>query len=217
MTTKTRVVLVDDHHLVRESLQLYLESFDDIEIIGVVDAAETLFEQIEAWLPQVVVMDLLLPGGMDGIEATTLLKKRVPQTQVVILTAAADDARVVAGLRAGAISYVRKNAHLSVLLDAVRGAARGQSILEPQIAAVLLSDLANEKEEALSEREREVLRLLASGKTNKEIGEELHISGETVKSHVGNILAKFQLAHRTQAIVYALKKGILSLDEVDIS
>ena len=176
-----------------------------------------MFEQLKAWNPNVVVMDLLLPGGMDGIEATRRVRSGFPDTQVVILSAYSDDARVVAGLRAGAISYVQKNARLSILLEAIRGASKKQSFLEPHITKLLLDDIANRVEEPLSDRERDVLKCMASGKTNKEIGNELSISPETVKTHVGNILAKFQMAHRTQAIIYALKKGILSLDEVDIS
>lgn len=217
--TKTRVVFVDDHQIVREGLQHYLASFPDMEVVGIAHSGEDLLVHLETWLPHVVVMDLLMHGGMDGIEATKRVRQIAPHTQVVILTAYADDARVIAGLRAGAISYVRKNSDLSVLLNAIRGAAQGQAILDPTVAAVLLNDLTqmnNNDEEGLTERELDVLKLLANGKTNREIGETLAISPETVKSHVGNILAKFQLAHRTQAIIYALKKGILSLDEVDL-
>ncbi len=218
--SEIRVVFVDDHHVVLTGLRHFLESFPDMKVVGVASNGEELLENLEIWLPQVVVMDLMMPGGIDGIETTKQVRRIAPHTQVVILTAYADEARVVASLRAGAISCVRKNSELSVLLNAIRGAAQGQSILDPAVATALLNDFIQIQEsesfDNLTEREMAVLKLLASGKTNREIGIDLGISGETVKSHVGNILTKFQLAHRTQAIIYALKQGILSLDDVEL-
>ena len=215
---RIRVALVDDHRVVQTGLRSYLESFDDIEVIGAASSGEEALEKLEGWLPDVVVMDLRMPGGMDGIEATRRVRALSPHTQVVVLTAHTDEARVVAALRAGAIGYVRKDAQPEVFLAAVRGAARGQSVLDPAVAGSVLQELlrGGGLVEALSERETEVLRQLAHGRTNREIADTLHVSEETVKTHVGNILSKLQLGHRTQAVIYALKQGLLSLDEIDL-
>jgi NarL family two-component system response regulator LiaR len=213
-----RLVLVDDHRVVRRGLRSYLEAYPDITIVGEASTGEEALAQIEGWLPDVVVMDLLMPGGMDGIETTRRIRAVTPHTQVVVLTAYTDDARVVAALRAGAIGYVRKEAAPEVLLAAVRAAARGQSMLDPAIAGSVLQDLARSAgvRDDLTAREVQVLRLLAHGRTNREIADELVVGAETVKTHVGNILAKLHLAHRTQAVIQALKEGLISLDEIEL-
>ena len=217
--SRIRVALVDDHRVVQSGLRSYLESFDDVEVVGAAFSGEEALEKLERWLPDVIVMDLRMPGGIDGIEATRRVRALSPHTQVVVLTAHTDEARVVAALRAGAIGYVRKDAEPEVFLAAVRGAARGQSVLDPAVAGSVLQELVRGGRlvEALSERETEVLRELAHGRTNREIGEALHVSEETIKTHVGNILSKLQLSHRTQAVIYALQQGLLSLDEIDLS
>lgn len=216
--SKTRVVLVDDHRVVRQGLRSYLEAFADIEIIGMASSGEEALAQVDHWLPDVIVMDVLMPGGIDGIETTRRIRALSPHTQVVVLTAFADDARVVAALRAGAIGYIRKEAEPELLLQAVRAAARGQSILDPSIAGSVLQDLVRGRlpGSELTDREMDVLRQIANGRTNKQIADALVVSEETVKTHVGNILAKLQLAHRGQAIIYALKQGLISLDELNI-
>jgi NarL family two-component system response regulator LiaR len=213
-----RLALVDDHRVVRRGLRSYLGAFPDIVIVGEACSGEEALESVEAWLPDVVVMDLMMPGGIDGIESTRRIRSISPHTQVVVLTAYTDDARVVAALRAGAIGYVRKEADPEVLLAAVRAAARGQSVLDPTIAEAVLEDLVSSSQvrEEFTERELDVLRSLAHGRTNREIAEELVVGEETVKTHVGNILAKLHLAHRTQVVVYALKEGLISLDEIEI-
>jgi len=216
--TKIHVVLVDDHHIVRRGLRSFLESFSDIAIIGEAANGEEAIAAIEGWLPDVVVVDLLMPGGIDGIETTRHLRMRSPHSQVVVLTAFTDDARVVAALREGAIGYVRKDATPETLLAAVRGAAHGQSVLDPTVAGSVLQELMRNSRlgAELTERETAVLRQLAHGRTNREIAETLIISEETVKTHVGNILAKLHLAHRTQAALYALKQGLVTLDELEL-
>jgi len=213
-----RLVLVDDHRVVRQGLRSYLEAFGDIEVVGEASSGEELLEEIERWLPDVLLLDLLMPGGIDGIETTRRVRAITPRTQVVVLTAYSDEARVLAALRAGAIGYVRKEAESEVLLAAVRAAARGQAALDPAIATSVLQELAGGAgtREGLTERELEVLRLLAHGRTNSEIAQELVIGAETVKTHVGNILTKLHLAHRTQAVVRALKEGLISLDEIEL-
>ncbi|HSK81454.1 MAG TPA: response regulator transcription factor [Thermoanaerobaculia bacterium] len=214
--SKIRVVLVDDHRVVQKGLRSYLESFSDVEVAGTASSGEEALEKLEGWMPDVVVMDLRMPGGIDGVEATRRVRAFSPHTQVVVLTADTDDAKVVAALRAGAIGYVRKDSDPEVFLASVRAAARGQSVLDPAVAGSVLQDLVRGGPlgDDLSEREKDVLRQLAHGRTNREIGEALHVSEETVKTHVGNILSKLQLSHRTQAVIYALKQGIVSLDDL---
>jgi NarL family two-component system response regulator LiaR len=218
MTERIRVVLVDDHHVVRQGLRTYLESFPDLEVAGEAASGEEVLRSIELWLPDVVLMDLLMPGGMDGVETISRLHRLMPQTRIIALTSYTDDARIVAVLRAGAIGYVRKDASPDVLLASVRAAARGQSLLDPAVSGAVLQELshAEKSEVALSEREQEVLRRLALGRTNREIAEEMILSPETVKTHVGNILAKLHLVHRTQIAVYALKYGLISLDDIEL-
>jgi NarL family two-component system response regulator LiaR len=163
-------------------------------------------------------MDLLMPGGMDGIEAIKQIRALLPNTRIVALTSSTDDSRVAAALRAGAIGYIRKEADPEILLSSIRAAARGQSLLDPTIASAVIQELTRTSKHSieLTEREQEVLRQLALSRTNHEIAQALTISDETVKTHVGNILTKLQLAHRTQAVIYALKKGIISLDDIDL-
>jgi len=213
-----RVVLVDDHRVVSRGVRSYLESFGDLAVVGIAANAEELLAQLDEWRADVVVMDLLMPGGMDGVEATRRVRQRRPQTQVVALTASTDDARLVGVLRAGGIGYVRKDAEPELLLATVRAAAAGRSMIDPAAAAVVLNEVAHggASGSELTERETEVLKQLAHGRTNREIADALFISDETVKTHVGNILGKLHLTHRTQAVIYALKQGLISLDELKL-
>ncbi|MEO1645449.1 MAG: response regulator transcription factor, partial [Chloroflexota bacterium] len=200
-----RVVLVDDHHVVRRGIESYLSAMPDIEVIGNAESGEDFLAQLDTWVPDVVVMDLYMPGGMDGIETTKLLRDRSPNTHVVVLTAHTDDERVIAALRAGATGYVRKESDPQLLLDAVRSANKGKSIVDPAIASAVLRDMTQQNipGSELTEREHEILLELAQGLTNKEIAEKLVIGTETVKTHVGNILSKLHLKHRQQAMIYA--------------
>jgi NarL family two-component system response regulator LiaR len=159
-----------------------------------------------------------MPGGMDGSETIRRLHELAPNVRVVVLTSYADDTRVIAALRAGAIGYVRKEADPDLLLDSIRAAARGQSLLDPAVASALMHELLrdNKRTTGLTEREQTVLRQLALGQTNREIAEALAVTEETIKTHVGNILTKLQLAHRTQAAIYAIKKGFITLDEIQL-
>lgn len=218
MADPIRVVLVDDHHIVRRGLHSFLKAFPDLEVVGEAASGEEALQKIESWMPDVVVMDMLMPGGMDGIEAIKGIRALLPNTRIVTLTSYTDDARVVAALRAGAIGYVRKEADPEILLSSIRAAARGQSLLDPAVASAVMQELmrGGKHSAELTEREQEVLRQLALGRTNHEIAEALTVSDETVKTHVGNILTKLQLAHRTQAVIYALKKGLISLEEIDL-
>jgi len=212
-----RIVLVDDHHIVRRGIQSYLSAIPDLSIVGSAASGEELLARVESWLPDVIVMDLYMPGGMDGIEATRRLREITPHTQVVVLTAHTDDERVIAALRAGAIGYIRKESDPQLLVDAIHAAARGQSIIDPAIAGAVLRDMTQTRVPGsdLTEREQEILLELAQGCTNKEIAAKLIIGEETVKTHVGNILSKLHLRHRSQTIAYALKKGLISLDDLE--
>jgi len=218
MAEKIKVVLVDDHHIVRRGLRSFLNAFDDLTVVGEAASGEEALQHIEEWLPDVVVMDMLMPGGIDGIETIRQVRTLIPNTRIVALTSYTDDSRVVAALRAGAIGYVRKEADPDILLASVRAAARGQSLLDPAVANAVMQELmrGGKHSAELTEREQEVLRQLAFGRTNREIADALVVSDETVKTHVGNILTKLQLAHRTQAVIYALKKGLISIDELEL-
>lgn len=217
MSTLLKIALVDDHHIVRRGLQSFLSAMPDIQVVGSAASGEQLLQEIEAWLPDVVVMDLYMPGGIDGIEATRRLREITPHTQVVVLTAHTDDERVIAALRSGAIGYIRKESDPKLLLNAIRAAAVGQSIIDPSVAGAVLKDMTQSHLPGsdLTEREKEILLELAHGLSNKEIAAKLVIGEETVKTHVGNILSKLHLRHRHQAMVYALKKGLLSLDDIE--
>lgn len=213
-----KVALVDDHHVVRRGIQSYLSAMPDIEVIGTADSGEAFLEKLDTLLPDVVVMDLYMPGGMDGIQTTEKLRELSPHTQVVVLTAHTDDERVIAALRAGAIGYVRKESDPQLLLDAIRAANRGQSIVDPSVAGAVLRDMTQQNITGmtLTDREHEILLELVHGLTNQEIADKLVIGTETVKTHVGNVLSKLHLKHRHQAVIYALKKGIISLDDLEL-
>ena len=218
MAEQITVVLVDDHRIVRKGLQRVLEMYEDLRVVGEAASGEELLLHLAEWQPTVVIMDMLMPGGIDGIETTRRLLLQFSETRVVVLTSSADDARVIAALRAGAIGYVRKEADPELLIASIRAAARGQSLLDPAVSNVLRSEIASEGKHTftLTEREQTVLRQLALGQTNREIAVTLVITEQTVKTHVGNILTKLQLEHRTQAAIYALKKGLITLDEIQL-
>ena len=207
------VALVDDHRIVAASLKAYLESFPDIRVVGMAATGEELLRHLDEWRPSVVVQDLLLPGGMDGIETTRRTLEREPAVRVVALTASLDEARMMGVLRAGAAGYVRKDADPEVLLAAVRAVARGKTYIDPSVARQVL-DASPAAADDLTARELEVLRRLALGHTNKQIGAALCISEETVKTHIAKLLAKLDAENRAQAIVHALKRGLVTLEEL---
>ncbi len=212
MSSRIRVALVDDHRVVLRTLKTYLESFPDIEVVGTAVSGEELLEHVDEWKPQIVLQDLLLPGGMDGIEATRRVIERRPGVKVIALTASMDEARMMGVLRAGAVGYVRKDAEPETLLAAVRAVARGKTYIDPSVSDQLLH--ASSPRDELTPREREVLRRLALGLSNREIADALCISEETVKTHVGSVLGKLQVENRAQAIVQALRRGLVTLEEL---
>jgi NarL family two-component system response regulator LiaR len=206
------VVLVDDHRVVTRSLKAYLESFPDIKVVGIAASGEELLERLDEWKPQVILQDLLMPGGMDGIETTGRILKRAPSVKVIALTASMDEARMMGVLRVGAVGYIRKDAEPETLLAAVRAVARGKTYIDPSVGRQILQAPATADD--LTPREVEVLRQLALGLANKEIAHALSISEETVKSHVGNVFGKLQVENRSQAIVQALKRRLVKLEEL---
>ena len=204
-----RVALVDDHKIVRRGLSAYFAAQPDIIVVGEASSGEEALQLAESWQVDVIVIDVLMPGGIDGIETTRRLKRLLPQVQIIILSGYADDARVIGALRTGAITYVEKDSQPEQLLEAVRGAVQGKAIFEPTLMQRILQAQTMKSSDVLTEREREVLRLLAEGLTNAEIAVRLSVSEETVKTHVAGILRKLGLAHRTQAAIYALRNGIV--------
>jgi DNA-binding NarL/FixJ family response regulator len=207
------IVLVDDHRVVTASLKAYLESFPDLRVVGVAANGEELLRRFGEWRAEVVLQDLMMPGGIDGIETIRRLRQQWPAVRIVALTASMDEARLMGALKAGATGYVRKDADPSVLLAAVRAVGRGGTYIDPAVAGQLAHAVGAQEE--LTTRETEVLRHVALGRSNKEIGGALGIGEETVKTHVGHVLAKLQVENRGQAIVQALKRGLVSLEDIE--
>jgi len=210
----TRVLIADDHSVVRQGLRMFLALDPDLEVVAeAADGAEAvrLARQLQ---PDVVLMDLLMPA-MDGIAATQEIRRELPDMQVLALTSVLEDASVVSAIRAGAIGYLLKNTEADDLRRAIKAAAAGQVQLSPEAAARLMREVrAPESPETLTERETDVLRLLAHGKANKEIAQNLSIGEKTVKTHVSNILAKLGVQSRTQAALYAARIGMVTITQV---
>lgn len=214
MAEPITILLADDHHVVRFGLKNYLGTLPDLEVVGEASTGRQAVELATQLAPDVVLMDLYMPD-MDGVEATRLVKARSPRTQVIILTSYHADEHIFPAIRAGALSYVLKDIDPDELVDAIRRAHAGEAVLNPRVAARMVQEISGTRQDAvnpfqeLTARELQVLRLVAAGKSNREIAEELVISDKTVKSHITNILSKLHLADRTQAAVYAWQEGIV--------
>ena len=206
-----RILIADDHGVVRQGLEMYLELDPELEIVGqAVDGAEALRLAREL-KPDVVLMDLLMPA-MDGIAATRAIRRELPDVEVIALTSVLENGMVFDAMRAGAVGYLLKDTNAKALCQAVKAAAAGQVQLSPQVAERLVREVpAPESPETLTRRETEVLRLLARGRSNKEIAVDLSIAEKTVKTHVSNILGKLGVSSRTQAALYAIRIGLVSL------
>jgi len=205
-----RLLLVDDHAVVRQGLRMFLSLDSDFEIVGEAADGNAALKLARELQPDVVLMDLLMPG-MDGIEATGILRREMPDIEVIALTSVLEDSSVVGAIRAGAIGYLLKDTEANELIRSIKAAAEGQVQLSPQAAARLMREVrAPESPEALTERETEVLRLLAQGHSNKEIARDLSIGEKTVKTHVSSILGKLNVSSRTQAALYAVRIGLVS-------
>jgi two-component system, NarL family, response regulator LiaR len=210
-----RIVIADDHSVVRQGLRMFLGLDPELEVVGeAADGAEAL-RLARQLRPDVVLMDLLMPV-MDGITATAAIRSELPDTEVLALTSVLEDASVVGAVRAGAIGYLLKDTQADALCLAIKAAAAGQVQLTPRAAARLMQAVsAPESPEELTEREIEVLRLLAQGQSNKQIARNLQIGEKTVKTHVSNILGKLGVQSRTQATLYAIRIGLVSASPAD--
>ncbi|HEX7057048.1 MAG TPA: response regulator transcription factor [Bacilli bacterium] len=208
-----KVLLVDDHEMVRIGLAAVLSTEDGLEVVGEAGNGEEGIRLAKEFKPDVVLMDLVMEG-MDGIEATKRLLNIHPDCKVIVLTSYLDDEKIYPVIEAGAFSYLLKTSRAAEIAQAIRAAARGQSILESQVASKLMNRFRRDKtqtnaHEDLTEREMEVLRLIAQGKSNQEVADELFIGVKTVKFHVTNILAKLGVEDRTQAAIYAHRHGLV--------
>jgi NarL family two-component system response regulator LiaR len=204
-----RVLIADDHAVVRQGLRMFLGLDTELEIVGEASTGVQALNLAHDLRPDVVLMDLLMPE-MDGIEATGRIRRELPDVEVIALTSVLEDSSVVGAIRAGAIGYLLKNTEADELVRAIKAAADGQVQLSPQAAARLMREVrAPDSPEELTEREIDVLRLLALGLSNKEIARDLSIGEKTVKTHVSSILGKLNVSSRTQAALYAVRIGLV--------
>ena len=213
------ILIVDDHEVVRNGIRSYLETIKDFEVVGEADSGEMAVQMVSELIPDIVLLDLIMPG-MDGVETTRQIKQITPRTQVVVLTSYHEDVHIFPALKAGAISYILKDMKMEKLVEALQRAVRHEVTLHPLVAERVLENIRGDASEEpalfteLTERELDVLRLIAKGMTNSQIAENLVISENTVKGHVSNILSKLHLADRTQVAVYAWQSGIVNKEQM---
>src|SRR5579864_447358 len=210
-----RIVIADDHSVVRRGLRMFLAMDPELVVVGEAANGEEAVHLARLLLPDIVLMELVMPV-MDGITATATIRRELPDTEVLALTSVLEDASVVGAVRAGAIGYLLKDTQAEALCRAIKAAAAGQVQLTPQAAARLMQVVsAPESPEALTERETEVLCLLAQGQSNKQIARILNNTEHTIKSHVSRILSKLGVQSRTQATLYAIRTGLVSPGSVE--
>ena len=216
---KVRVLIVDDHQVVRQGLRTFLELHDDLEVVGEADNGATAVDLARRLKPDIVLMDLVMPG-LDGIAATRQVRALEGGPQVIALTSFAEDDKVFPVIQAGASSYLLKDVSPDELVEAIRAVRRGEARLHPDIARKLMEQVVRRDTrpdsdrlvESLTEREREVIRLVAKGQSNQVIAQALVISEKTVKTHISNILGKLGLEDRTQLAIYAIRNGLVASD-----
>ena len=214
-----RVLIADDHLVVRQGLRGFLETYADIQIVAEATNGVQAVALAREHVPDVILMDLLMPE-MGGVEAIEQIMVFSPTTQIIVVTSFTEDEYLFSAMRAGARGYLLKDMELEDLVNAIRAAVRGQATLHSSVAARLVQGMDHPDDDSLAdltERELDVLRLVARAKSNKEIAQELVIAEGTVKSHVSNILSKLHLAHRTQAALYALKRRLVSIEDPPVS
>lgn len=212
---RTSILIADDHEVVRNGIRSYLETIPDFHVVGESASGEETLSMVAELIPDIVLLDLIMPG-MDGIETTRRVKQVSPRSQVVVLTSYHEDVHIFPALKAGAISYILKDMKMEKLAEVLRRAVQGEVTLHPRVAARVLQNIRGENSgeqplfTELTDRETDVLKLIAAGLTNSQIAEKLVISENTVKGHVSNILSKLHLADRTQVAVYAWRQGIVN-------
>ena len=219
MSQMIRVLIVDDHTIVRKGIRALLAEIADLEVVGEAADGQEAIVQADRLHPDVILMDLAMPR-MDGIEATRQIKTRQPESRVLVMTSFATDEKVLPAIKAGALGYLLKESAPADLIEAIHQIQRGESSLHPVIARKVLREIAHPSElpltapttDPLTERENEVLLLVAQGLSNQDIAEKLYITPATVRSHVSSIMSKLYLANRVQATLYALREGLVSLD-----
>ena len=214
MAESISVLLVDDHAMVRQGVRAFLETQSGVSVVGEAGSGDEAIQLAGQLIPDVILMDLIMPN-MDGVEATRRVKQVSPRSQIVVLTSYHEDEHIFPALKAGALSYILKDVSAEELGSAVRKAAVGEAILHPRVAARVIKELQGPHAEKvnpfteLSERELEVLKLIADGMSNAEMASKLVLSEKTIKGHVSNILSKLHLVDRTQAAVYAWREGVV--------
>lgn len=214
MTEPITLLIVDDHTIVRQGVRAFLDTQPDLKVVGEAGSGAEAIRLAAEQAPDVVLMDLVMPE-MDGVETTRRVKQVSPRSQIIVLTSYHQDEHIFPAIRAGALSYLLKDVAPSELAEAARKAARGEAVLHPRVAARVIQEIHGAKRDTvnpfteLSERELEVLKLIADGASNEEIANKLVISEKTVKSHVSNVLSKLHVADRTQAAVYAWREGVV--------
>jgi DNA-binding NarL/FixJ family response regulator len=217
MNNPITILLVDDHEVVRQGVRGFFDSHDEFEVVGEAENGADAVKLTEELIPDVVLMDLLM-SDTDGVEATRQVKNISPRTQIVVLTSYHEDEHIFPALQAGALSYILKDVKMEELAEVVRKAAGGESSLHSRVAARVIQELHGSQRNDerlytdLTSREMEILKLIADGYNNHQLAEHLVISEHTVKGHVSNILSKLHLEDRTQAAVYAWKKGVVRRD-----
>jgi DNA-binding NarL/FixJ family response regulator len=218
MADRISVIIVDDHEVVRKGIRAYLESTTEFKVVGEAGSGPEAIRLVTELVPDVVLMDLIMPD-MDGVQTTREIKKISPRSQVVVLTSFHEDVHIFPALKAGAISYILKDVRMEDLADALQRAARREVTFHPLVAERVLRSIRGEdsSEEMLyselTQRELEILKLIANAQTNSQIAEQLVISEYTVKGYVSNILSKLHLVDRTQAAVYAWQKGLVKRED----
>ena len=221
MAKKIKLLLADDHRVVREGLSAILETKEEIQIVGEAKDGGEAVEQARQLLPDVILMDMRMPG-MTGVEATRIIKREMPHIGIIALTMYDDQQHIFDLVRAGATGYLLKDSDSTEILAAIRAVSKGESLIHPSVASKILAEFSllvegkgkkkSFLEHDLTEREISVLRLVAEGKTNKEIGNVLDLSEKTIKNHVRNIFQKLHIDTRTQAVILAIRKGIIDLE-----
>lgn len=217
MNDPITVLICDDHRVVRDGLRRFLELHDDLDVVGEAATGAEAVTLVSDTLPDVVLMDLVMPDT-DGIEATRVIREISPSTRVLVLTSFATDEKVFPAIKAGAAGYLLKDVEPDDLAEAIRTVHAGEALLHPRVAAKVMRELSDapsseSRPGGLTDREVEVLRLVARGMANKQIASELGVALKTVKTHVSNVLMKLHLADRTQAALYAVREGIVDPDD----